>query len=76
MKIAIITGGSRGLGRSMALKLAEKERDVIITYHSKADEAQSVVEAIESKGRKAVVLQLDVARSDTFPTLPIACAKF
>ena len=66
MKIAIVTGGSRGLGKNMALKLAEKERDVILTYHSRADEAQSVVEEIESKGRKAVALQLDTGRSDTF----------
>ena len=66
MKIAMVTGGSRGLGKSMALKLAEQERDVILTYHSQADEAQNVVAEIEKMNRKAVALQLDTARSETF----------
>jgi len=66
MKIAIITGGSRGLGKSMALSLAEKGQDVILTYNSKADEAQEVVAQIEAKGRKAVALQLDVSKSASF----------
>ncbi len=66
MKIAIVTGGSRGLGRDMALQLAAKERDVILTYHSKADEAQAVVAQIEQMGRKAVALQLDVSQSAGF----------
>jgi NAD(P)-dependent dehydrogenase (short-subunit alcohol dehydrogenase family) len=66
MKIAIVTGGSRGLGRDMALQLAAKERDVILTYHSKEDEAQSVVAQIEGVGRRAVALQLDVSQSHSF----------
>ncbi len=66
MKIAIVTGGSRGLGRDMALQLAARERDVILTYHSKEDEAQAVVAQIEAMGRKAVALQLDVSQSRTF----------
>lgn len=66
MKIAIITGGSRGLGKSMALAVAHKGQDVILTYHSKADEAQEVVSAIEAMGRKAVALQLDVSKSSSF----------
>lgn len=57
-KIALITGGSRGLGKDMALAVAGKGLDVIITYNSKADEAAEVVAAIESKGRKAAALQL------------------
>jgi NAD(P)-dependent dehydrogenase (short-subunit alcohol dehydrogenase family) len=65
-KIAIITGGSRGLGKNMALHLADKGRDIILTYHSKKDEAEAVVKAIQKKGRKAVALQLDVAKSETF----------
>ena len=65
-RIAIVTGGSRGLGRDMALQLAVKERDVILTYHSKSDEAQAVVAEIEGMGRKAVALQLDVSQSGTF----------
>lgn len=66
MKIAIVTGGSRGRGKDMALQLAAKERDVILTFQSKADEAQSVVAQIESMGRRAVALQLDVSQSGTF----------
>ena len=67
MKIALITGGSRGLGKSMALHLAQKGHDVIITYqHSKA-EAQSVVDEIVQGGQKAALLQLDISQTKTFP---------
>jgi NAD(P)-dependent dehydrogenase (short-subunit alcohol dehydrogenase family) len=65
-KIAVITGGSRGLGRNMALHLAEKNLDIILTYHSRQDEAETVVQAIVATGRKAVALQLDVAQSGGF----------
>ena len=65
-KLALITGGSRGLGKSMALHLADKENDVILTYHSNRDAADHVVREIEAKGREAVALQLDVGKSDTF----------
>ncbi len=66
MKINIITGGSRGLGRSMALNLADKGQDSIITYHSNKSAADDVVRSIETKGRKAVALKLDVSKVDTF----------
>ncbi len=66
MKINIITGGSRGLGRSMALHLADKGQDSIITYHANKAAADDVVKAIEAKGRKAVALQLDVSKPETF----------
>lgn len=65
-KIALVTGGSRGLGKNMALQLAQKGIDVVITYHSKKDEAAQVVAAIKSTGRKAAALQLDVEKADTF----------
>jgi NAD(P)-dependent dehydrogenase (short-subunit alcohol dehydrogenase family) len=65
--IAIITGGSRGLGKSMALHLAERGVDLIITYRSGAKEAREVVAQLEAKGRKAVALPLDVSNSATFP---------
>jgi NAD(P)-dependent dehydrogenase (short-subunit alcohol dehydrogenase family) len=64
--IAIITGGSRGLGKSMALQLAERGVDSILTYRSGSQQAQAVVSEIESKGRKAVALPLDVADSSSF----------
>ena len=65
-KIAIITGGSRGLGRSMALSLARRGVDSIITYRHAAGEAAAVVAAIEQSGAKALALQLDVADSSSF----------
>ncbi|QDK42929.1 hypothetical protein DOM21_16015 [Bacteriovorax stolpii] len=65
-KIALITGGSRGLGKSMALHLAEKGVDVIITYNSKKEEANEVVSQIEKLGRKAHALQLNVENSKSF----------
>jgi NAD(P)-dependent dehydrogenase (short-subunit alcohol dehydrogenase family) len=59
-KIALVTGGSRGLGKSMAQHLASQGHDVIITYNTKKDEADAVVTDIESIGRKAAALKLDV----------------
>lgn len=64
-KIALI-GGSRGLGRNTAESLARKGVDVVITYHSRAEDAQAVVAAIEAEGRKAVALQLDTAATASF----------
>lgn len=64
--IALVTGGSRGLGRETALRLAAQGSDVILTYRSQADEAQSVVDAIRAQGRRAVALPLDVGASATF----------
>jgi NAD(P)-dependent dehydrogenase (short-subunit alcohol dehydrogenase family) len=60
-KIALVTGGSRGLGKDMALSLARKGMDVIITYRSQQEEAQAVVQAVEAAGRKAVALPLDLS---------------
>jgi NAD(P)-dependent dehydrogenase (short-subunit alcohol dehydrogenase family) len=58
-KIALVTGGSRGLGKDMALNIAKKGFDVILTYNSQKDEALAVVAEIEQAGQKAVALQLD-----------------
>lgn len=65
-KIAVITGGSRGLGENAALKLAAKGVDVILTYRSKQQEADRVVQRIEALGARAVALQLDVGDSKSF----------
>jgi NAD(P)-dependent dehydrogenase (short-subunit alcohol dehydrogenase family) len=64
--IALITGGSRGLGKSMALKLAEHGTDVVLTYRSNQVEAAAVVAAIEKLGRRAVALPLDVGKAASF----------
>jgi NAD(P)-dependent dehydrogenase (short-subunit alcohol dehydrogenase family) len=66
--IALITGGSRGIGKSTALALAERGTDAIITYVSAEREAQDVVDAIRGRGRKAAALRLDLSQTDTFPT--------
>src|SRR6266404_1611727 len=58
-KIALVTGGSRGLGKNMALRLAEYGSDVLITYHSQKEAADAVVKSIESTGKKAAALQYD-----------------
>ena len=67
-KIALVTGGSRGLGKNEALAIAKIGGDLIITYRSKQEEAAQTVAEIESLGRKAVALQLDVADSKSFET--------
>ncbi|MBK7355646.1 SDR family oxidoreductase [Propionivibrio sp.] len=65
-KVAIITGGSRGLGRNTALHLARKGVDVIITFRSRQSEADTVVAEIVELGGKAVALPLDVGNSKSF----------
>jgi NAD(P)-dependent dehydrogenase (short-subunit alcohol dehydrogenase family) len=65
-KIALITGGSRGLGREGALHLAARGVDVVITYHAQRDKALEVVQAIEAQGRKAAALQLDAGNAASF----------
>ncbi|AWO01107.1 short-chain dehydrogenase [Chitinophaga alhagiae] len=68
VKVALVTGGSRGLGKDMALALAQQGTNVIFTYNSQAEEAQTVLAAIEKTGRKAAALQLNVAATGTFNT--------
>ena len=65
-RIAIITGGSRGLGRNTAVNLARRGVDVIFTYHSNAPEAQSLLGEAEAIGRKAAAFQLDAGNISSF----------
>ena len=64
--IVLVTGGSRGLGKSTALHLAKQGHGVILTYRSKQAEAAEVVAQIEALGQKAVALPLDVSNSSSF----------
>jgi NAD(P)-dependent dehydrogenase (short-subunit alcohol dehydrogenase family) len=68
-KIAIVTGGSRGLGRNTVLNLAKRGTDVIFTYNSNQAEAEATASAVRELGRKAIALQLDtgnIAYFDAF----------
>lgn len=64
--IALVTGGSRGLGRNAALKLAQNGADVILTFRSNRAEAEQAVAQITALGRRSAALPLDVANSKTF----------
>ena len=66
MKIAVITGGNRGVGRSTAINVAKRGVGVILTYNSHAEEAERVVSEIEKYGGKAVALKLDVSKTSSF----------
>jgi NAD(P)-dependent dehydrogenase (short-subunit alcohol dehydrogenase family) len=65
-KIALVTGASRGLGRNMAIALAQKGVDVIGAYHSNKTEAAAAAAEIEALGRKAATFQLDTGRIADF----------
>ena len=65
-KIAVITGGSRGLGRSTVLSLASRGVDSIFTYNSNRSEAEKVVGLVAEAGRKAIALQLDTGNVRAF----------
>ncbi|UYZ63556.1 SDR family NAD(P)-dependent oxidoreductase [Hymenobacter weizhouensis] len=65
--IALVTGGSRGLGRNSALHLAQAGHDIVLTYRTRAEEAQQAVADIQALGRQAVALPLDTGVSSSFP---------
>lgn len=60
-RIALVTGGSRGIGRGIALELAKRGASIAVNYHSNADAANEVVGAIERAGGKALAVQADVS---------------
>jgi NAD(P)-dependent dehydrogenase (short-subunit alcohol dehydrogenase family) len=74
-RIALITGGNRGIGRSAAIHLAKDGVDSVITYRSHPEEAAEVVAEIEALGRRAAALQLDVGDSSSFGDFATALAS-
>ncbi|MFE0358940.1 SDR family NAD(P)-dependent oxidoreductase [Streptomyces nigra] len=67
--IALVTGGNRGIGRSIVEALAADGRDIIFTYNSDEGKAKEVVDAVAAQGRVAVAMHLDVTRSAALPAL-------
>ena len=65
-KIALITGGSRGLGKDMAINIAKKGIDVVFTYNRNKQKADEVASEIQSLGQKAFVFQLDTSNVKLF----------
>lgn len=63
-KVALVTGASRGIGRAIALALAEGGADVAVNYAGSEQAAEEVVKAIEAMGRQAMKLQANVGQSD------------
>ena len=64
MKTALVIGGSRGIGRAIALKLADSGFDIWLTYHSKSTAAEEVKAEVEAKGRCCDIMGFDVANYD------------
>jgi 3-oxoacyl-[acyl-carrier protein] reductase len=71
-KVALVTGGGRGIGKAIALALAEAGCDVAISYVSRETDARATAEAIEATGRRALVVRGDVAKSDEVSALVMA----
>ena len=65
-KIAVVTGGSRGLGKDMVLSLAKNGLDIVFTYNNQKEAAEIVVKQIEELGQKGIALKLDVTDSSSF----------
>ena len=64
-KVALVTGGGRGIGRAIAIKLARAGCDVAVVYHTSQDDAESVCSEIKAIGRRTIVLQADVSEPDS-----------
>lgn len=75
-KCAAVTGGSRGIGRAIALGLADAGADVLLTYREKAAEAEAVVHAIEAQGRRAKAVQMDVTNRTSVDAAVKAAGAF
>ena len=65
IKIALVTGGSRGLGKDMAISIAKKGINVILTYRNNEDDAAKTVKEVEALGQKAVAIQLNMSATES-----------
>jgi 3-oxoacyl-[acyl-carrier protein] reductase len=75
-KIAVVTGGSRGLGRGIAIELGKRGAKVVVNYHANADAAQEVVQLIREAGSEALAVQADVSQYDAAHSLIKAATEF
>jgi 3-oxoacyl-[acyl-carrier protein] reductase len=75
-KVAIVTGGSRGLGRGIAIELGKRGAKVVVNYHANADAAQEVVQLIRDAGSEALAVQSDVSQYDAAQSLIKAASEF
>jgi 3-oxoacyl-[acyl-carrier protein] reductase len=75
-KIAVVTGGSRGLGRGVALELAKRGAKVVVNYNSNADAANEVVTLIKQTGSDAIAVQADVSKLEDAQKLIKAATEF
>ncbi|HET7378204.1 MAG TPA: 3-oxoacyl-[acyl-carrier-protein] reductase [Anaerolineae bacterium] len=75
-KIAVVTGGSRGLGRGVALELAKRGAKVVVNYNSQAGAANEVVDIIKQGGSEAIAIQGDVSKFEDAQKLIKAAVEF
>jgi 3-oxoacyl-[acyl-carrier protein] reductase len=75
-KVAVVTGGSRGLGRGIALELGKRGAKVVVNYHANAEAAQEVVQLIKDAGNEALAVQSDVSRYDAAQSLIKSATNF
>jgi len=74
-KIALITGSSRGLGKEMAIRLAQQGADILVTYNSNKEQAEGTVKEIEALGQKAQMFQLNVGDASSFDQFFLSVSK-
>ena len=75
-KVAIVTGGSRGLGRGIAIELGRRGAKVVVNYNASADAAHAVVQLIKEAGSDALAVQSDVSQYDAAQSLVKTAAQF